>query len=160
MRNRNKEEGSTGRFNRWVYQLFILKCPGLETWNGAICSLYYWKCSSAGKESSCSAGDPGMIPGLVRSPGEGNGYPLQYSCLENSMDRGAWQATIHRVTKSQTRQSNFHFHYWKRTDWHVPCLTGTMVAKLGLELKSPKSFCDFQNYTGYYILEVQLPCRE
>ena len=61
-----------------------------------------------------------MIPGLVRSPGEGNGYPLQYSCLENPMDRGAWQATIHRVTKNQTRQSNFHFHYWKWTDmFHV-----------------------------------------
>ena len=44
-------------------------------------------------------GDPGSIPGLGRSPGEGNGYPLQYSCLENSMDRGAWEATIHGVTK-------------------------------------------------------------
>ena len=45
---------------------------------------------SDGKASSCSAGDPGSIPGLGRSPGEGNGNPLQYSCLENSMDRGAW----------------------------------------------------------------------
>ena len=44
---------------------------------------------SGGKESACSAGDPGSIPGLGRSPGEGNGYPLQYSCLDNSMDRGA-----------------------------------------------------------------------
>ena len=49
---------------------------------------------SNGKESDCSAGDLGLIPGLARSPGEGNGYPLQYSCLENSMDRGAWQATV------------------------------------------------------------------
>ena len=48
---------------------------------------------SDGKESVCNAGDPGSIPGLGRSPGEGNGYPLQYSCLSNSMDRGAWQAT-------------------------------------------------------------------
>ena len=46
--------------------------------------------------------DKGSIPGLGRSPGEGNGNPLLYSCLENPMDRGAWQATIHRVTKSQT----------------------------------------------------------
>ena len=45
---------------------------------------------SDGKESACSAGDPGSIPGLGRSPGEGNGNPLQYSCLENSMDKGAW----------------------------------------------------------------------
>ena len=45
--------------------------------------------------------DAGLIPGLGRSPGEGNGNPLQYSCLENSMDRGAWWVTVHRVTKSQ-----------------------------------------------------------
>ena len=45
-----------------------------------------------GKEPACNASDPGSIPGLGRSPGEGNGYPLQYSCLENPMDRGAWQA--------------------------------------------------------------------
>ena len=46
--------------------------------------------------------DAGSIPGLGRSPGEGNGNPLQYSCLENPMDKGAWQATVHRVTKSRT----------------------------------------------------------
>ena len=54
-----------------------------------------------GKESSCNAGDPGLIPGLRRSTGEGNGNPFQYSCLENSMDREAWWATFHGVTKSQ-----------------------------------------------------------
>ena len=57
--------------------------------------------SSTGKESTCNAGDPGSIPGLRRSPGEGNGYPVQYSCLENSMERGAWRTTVHGVTKSQ-----------------------------------------------------------
>ena len=57
---------------------------------------------SVGKESACNTGDPGSIPGLGRSPGEGNGNPRQYSCLENSMDRGAWQATVQGVTKSQT----------------------------------------------------------
>ena len=57
---------------------------------------------SDSEESTCSAGDPDLIPGSGRSPEEGNGTPLQYSYLENSMDRGAWQATVHRVTKSQT----------------------------------------------------------
>ena len=58
--------------------------------------------SSVGKESACNAGDPGSIPGLGRSPGEGNGNPLQYSCLENPMDRGAWRATVHGVAESDT----------------------------------------------------------
>ena len=61
-----------------------------------------------GKESACIAGDTGntgLISGLGRSPGEGNGHPLQYSCLENPMDRGAWRATAHGVAKSQTRLS-------------------------------------------------------
>ena len=62
--------------------------------------------SSVGKESACNAGDPGSIPGLGRSPGEGNGNPLQYSCLENPMDRGAWQAIVHGIAKSQTRLSD------------------------------------------------------
>ena len=55
--------------------------------------------SSDGKESACNASDPGSIPGLGRCPGEGNGYPVQYSCLENSMDRRGWQATVHRIAK-------------------------------------------------------------
>ena len=61
---------------------------------------------SDGKESACKAGDPGSIPGSVRSPGGGNGNPLQYSCLEHSVDRGAWQATVHGVTKSWTQLSD------------------------------------------------------
>ena len=61
---------------------------------------------SDGKESACNAGDAASIPGLKRSPGGGNGNPLQYTCLENPMDRGAWGATVHGVTKSQTRLSN------------------------------------------------------
>ena len=58
---------------------------------------------SAGKESACivgDTGDMGSIPGLGRSPGEGNGYPLQYFCLENSMDRGVWRVIVHRVAES------------------------------------------------------------
>ena len=54
---------------------------------------------SDSKESAYNAGDLGSIPGSGRSPGEGNGYPLQYSCLENPMDRGAWWAIVHGVTK-------------------------------------------------------------
>ena len=57
---------------------------------------------SDSKESACNAGDQGSIPGLVRSPGEGNGNPLQDPCLDNPMDRGAWQATVYGVTKSPT----------------------------------------------------------
>ena len=61
-------------------------------------------CGSAGKQSSCNAGDLNLIPGLGRSPGEGKGYPLQYSGLENSMDY-----TVHEVAKSRTQLSGFHF---------------------------------------------------
>ena len=55
--------------------------------------------SSVGKESACNAGDLSLIPGSGRSPGEGNGNPLQCPCLENPMDRGAWQATVHGVAR-------------------------------------------------------------
>ena len=72
---------------------------------------------SVGKESACSAGDPGSIPGSGRSPGEGNGNPLQYPCLENPMNRGAWWAAVHGVKKSRARLSANTFTF------HVPCLT-------------------------------------
>ena len=58
------------------------------------------------KKSACNAGDPCSVPGSGRSPGEGHGNPLQFSCLENPMDRGAWRAAVHRVTKSQTQLSD------------------------------------------------------
>ena len=61
---------------------------------------------SVGEESACNAGDVGSVPGLGRSPGEWNGNPLQYSCLENTMDRGALWATVHGVTNSWTRLGN------------------------------------------------------
>ena len=70
----------------------ILKCSLISGFPG----------SSAGKESACNPGDPGSVPGLRRSPGEGIDNPLQYSGLENFMDRGAWQATVHGIAKSQT----------------------------------------------------------
>ena len=65
--------------------------------------------SSNGKESACNAGDLGLIPGLGRSPGEGNGNPLQYLCLENPMDRGAWLAIVHGVAELD-KAERLHFH--------------------------------------------------
>ena len=72
----------------------------------ALSCIQGFPCGSAGKESTCNAGYLGSVPGLGRSPGEGKGYPLQYSGLENSMDY-----IVHGVTKSWTGLSDFHFHY-------------------------------------------------
>ena len=69
---------------------------------------------SAGKESACNAGDMGLVPGLGRSPGEGKGYPLQYSGLENSVD-----CIVHGVTKSWTRLSDFHFFFTTSATWEA-----------------------------------------
>ena len=70
--------------------------------NNRFVLLYLHPGGSDGKASACNAEDLGSVPGLGKSPGEGNGNPFQYSCLENSMDGGAWWATVHGVTKSQT----------------------------------------------------------
>ena len=67
-----------------------------------ICILF----GSDGKESICNAGDMGLIPGSGRSSREGSGYPLQYTCLENPIDKEAWKATVHGIAESQTRLSN------------------------------------------------------
>ena len=66
---------------------------------------------SDGKASACNARDLGSIPGSARSPGEGNGNPIQHSCLENPMDGGAWKAAVHGVAKSRTRLSDFTFTF-------------------------------------------------
>ena len=94
----------------------LLQCrrPQFDSWVGKI----HWRRDrlptpvflgfpdgSAGKESACNKGDLGSIPGLGRSPGEGNGYPLQYLGLENAMD-----CIVHGITKSRTRLNHFHFH--------------------------------------------------
>ena len=66
---------------------------------------------SDGKESACNVGDLGSVPGSGRSPRGAHGSPLQYSCLENPMDRGTWWATVHEVAGSQTLLRHFHFRY-------------------------------------------------
>ena len=66
---------------------------------------------SDGNKSACNVGDPGSIPGLGCSTAEGNGNPLQYSCLENLMEEGAWRTIVHGVTKSWTRLSDFTFFF-------------------------------------------------
>ena len=71
-----------------------------EIGNSGLLGLPWWL---SYKESACNAGDPGWIPGSGRSPGEGNGYPLQYSCLENPMDRGAWWAPQSMGAQSRTQ---------------------------------------------------------
>ena len=66
-------------------------------------------CSSGGKKSACNTGDPGLIPGSGRSPGEGKGYPLQYFCLENPKNEGVWRAVVHRVAElDTTKQLSTH----------------------------------------------------
>ena len=75
---------------------------------------------SDGKASACNAGDLGSIPGSGRSPGEGNGNPLQYSCLENPMDGGPWWATVHGVAKSRTRLSDFTFTFMSVKSFNPP----------------------------------------
>ena len=77
-----------------------------------MCLLKDFPGGSAGKESACNAGDLGSIPGLGRSPGEGKGYPFQYSGLENSMD-----SIAHGVAKNWARPSDFHFHLRKIGVW-------------------------------------------
>ena len=82
---------------------------------------------SDGKASACNVGDPALIPELGRSPGEGNGNPLQYSCLENPMNGGAWQVTVHGVPKSRTWLSDFTFTFFHAPGtclgrfWQPPC---------------------------------------
>ena len=96
----------------WIFCLFILSLKvltrtGLCIMCGSPCwlSVFYWLQASAGKESICNAGDPDSISGLGRYPGEGIGYPFQYSVLENPTD-----CMVHGITKSRTRLSDFHFH--------------------------------------------------
>ena len=112
---------------------------------------------SDGKESTCNAGDLGSIPGLGRCPGEGNSYPLQYSCLENSMDRGAWQAIVCGVTESDMTEwlSTAHIlvqkchHLWPGTQHLTTDLPLSFSAHLSNYILS-SSLSD----AGYFIAAV------
>ena len=90
---------------KWANTSTMLR-PALTLTEDLLILCYSFPGGSEGKESACNAEDPGSIPGLGRSPGQGNGNPRQYSCLENSMDRGAWETTVHGCAKSQTRLSD------------------------------------------------------
>ena len=86
---------------------------------------------SDSKESACNVGDLGLIPGLGRFPGGEHGNPLQYSCLENPMGRGAWQAAVHGLTESQTRLSNQAQH---STAWSAHLTRWFSVVKVELSV--------------------------
>ena len=89
------------------YTLFLLFfCPSTQGKASTGSNGHVYSMPSDGRKSVCNAGDLGSFPGLGRSSGEGNGYPVQYSCLENSKDRKAWRATVRGVTKNQTQLSN------------------------------------------------------
>ena len=108
---------------------------------------------SDGKESACNVGDLCLIRGLGRSPWEGNGYPLQYSGLENFMDRGTWQATVHGVAKSQTWLSNFHFaSLVAQLVKNPPAMRETWVPSLGWEDPLEKG-----KATHFSILDWRIP---
>ena len=96
---------------------------------------------SDGRESACSAGEWDLIPGSGRSPGGGHGNPLQCSCLENPMDRGAWRATVHGVAKSRTQLN----------DQHIGCqfegcrdnTSGFLISVLDMVVDECSSLCDW-----------------
>ena len=106
--------------------------------------------SSDGKASVCNAGDPGSVPGLGRSPGKGNGNPLQYSCLEYSADRGVWRATVYGVTKNMDM--------WHPTPVFLP---GKSHGRKSLVGCSPWGLCrtrlsDFTFTFHFYALEKEM----
>ena len=88
------------------FKFLFFFCWFITLYKFHVYNILGFPCGSVGKESTCSAGDLGSIPGLGRSPGEGMGYPLQYSGLENSMD-----STVHGVARGRTQLSDFHFHF-------------------------------------------------
>ena len=108
--NSHKEVGVFHSFLRFfqllsIFHLSLSLCRGLCYIPLCIVPLLTSLVAQTVKASAYNARDPGLIPGWGRSPGEGNGNPLQFSCLENPMDREAWQATVHEVTKSQIQLS-------------------------------------------------------
>ena len=123
---------------------------------------YIWGLSRwcSGKNPPAYVGDVGSIPGLGRSPGERNGNPLQYSCLENSMDRGAWQTAVHRVTESWTRLSNWQHMEYTHTHTHTYihiCITESLccIAEINTTLLSQLYFNKIKNKRSWGKQEVK-----
>ena len=112
----------TKKFNYYYYFLLL-----------TFFSFEGFPCGSDSKESACNAGDPGSISQLGRFLGETNGYPLQYSCLENSMDRGAWWAIVDRVAKSWTK---LILHYFGHLMWGADSSEKTLMLGKTLQKKS------------------------
>ena len=95
-------------------------------------------CGSADKEFTCNVGDFGLIPGLGRSPGEGEGFLFQYSALENSMD-----CIVHGVTKSWTQLSNFQFHLWLKKTLNIKLVNHTLISRKSAKNWSLKKHQDY-----------------
>ena len=111
-----------------IYKAYSIVPATWEQLKGVTYHHHYF----SGKESADSVGDPDFIPGSARSPGKGNGNPLQYSCLENPMGRGPWRAAVHGVSKSRTRLSDIHFHHHHHHCFqvHVICHLSTLKVLL------------------------------
>ena len=143
---------------KWILTFSLLLFEKIHFLCFYQCSLWFsrgFPGGSDGKESACNAGDLGSIPGSGRSPGEGNGYPLQYSCLENSMYRGAHWDIVHGVAKSQTQLTTdtFTFTLWlSGLGWKIFCpfppnLRKTIFCYLFLVPSSmPNKQCKFSKY--------------
>ena len=136
---------SVGCFQMFLYLLIwscdfsSLACCGMDPSGSVV------------KNPPANAGDTGdmdSIPGSGRSPGEGNGNPLQYSCLENPMDKGAWQGTVHGVAKSQTRLSNWTCMYY--SDWFLNAAPALHVSMLVLCI----FFIHFFKIGMYFIFKI------
>ena len=127
-----------------------------------------------GKESDCNVGDLGLIPGSGRSPGEGNGNPLQYSCLENPMERWAWRATVHRISESDMTE-RLTFSLSMGIQWYfivvliyisqmtndVEYLFLCMLAILMSSVKWMFTFCPFSYWfvKVLYLIRIQVLCN-
>ena len=119
--------------------------------------------SSVSKESACNAGDPGSIPGLGRSPGEGNGNPLQYSFLENLMDRGPWRATAHGVARVRqdlvTKSSPPRASLGAQMVKNLPIMQASQVQTLGQEDPPEKKMATHSSILAWRIPWTEKPSR-
>ena len=145
----------TGSAPAWIYVIFLSVAPRFKR-----ASLAAQKV----KEFSCNSSDPGLIPGLGRFPGEGNGNPFQYSCLENPMDREAWRVIVHGVTKSPTQLGDYP-QWWRFRSLNenmLPLLFAAKILAAGLGGPRTRTYnIDCNSYgrcpRGFFILRFPLP---